>query len=334
MKSCQSREILWYECMKTFTRVQENAPPDSWKSPLMRALLDCPPRRPAVVRWSIPPLVHGIITLLTLVLILPVMTLLRCIALGLRLRGRQRVLLYAARLACLCIGLRLHIIGEGHHERGPRMFVANHVSWLDIILLCATAPAFYIASADVRSWPLFGFMARIGETEFISQSRGVRAMLRERRRLEKRLDDGESLVIFPEGGRSGRLRPGLFYSAMLIERTAAGVPVSLAPVSLCYVAARGLPLGGEAIETITMRRRDASVAAVIWRLLRLLPLDVVVELHPPILIDERVSRRQAGEHCRRLCAEGVRRNRRAWAFYAIGDSDALNENLPLKARAV
>lgn len=287
----------------------------------------------AALRWSIPPLAHGVLALVSLALILPVMTVLRCAALGLRIPGRQRVLLHAARLACRCIGIRLHIVGERPRGGEPRMFVANHVSWLDIVVLCATTPAFYIASADVRSWPLFGFMARIGETEFITQSRGARAMLRERRRLEKRLDAGESLVIFPEGGRSGQLNPGFFHSAMLIEKTAKGMPVWITPVSLCYVAARGLPLGGEAAETVTMRRRSGSMLAIVWRLLRLLPMDVVVQLHPAIRIDEHVSRQEAGEYCRRLCAEGVRRNRRAWAFYTVGDSRALDENLPLKAKA-
>ena len=286
----------------------------------------------AALRWSIPPLAHGVLALVSLALILPVMTVLRCAALGLRIPGRQRVLLHAARLACRCIGIRLHIVGERPRGGEPRMFVANHVSWLDIVVLCATTPAFYIASADVRSWPLFGFMARIGETEFITQSRGARAMLRERKRLERRLDTGESLIVFPEGGRSGRLHPGRFHSAMLIERTAGGVPVWITPVSLCYVAARGLPLGGEAAETVTMRRRGGSLAAIVWRLLRLLPMDVVVELHPSIRIDEHVDRRQAGEYCRGMCAAGVRRHRRAWAFYATGDRRALDEGRPLKAR--
>ena len=297
-----------------------------------RTRLDQPRRRPSPSHWSIPPLLHGVAALTCLALILPVMTVLRCAALGLRIPGRQRVLLWAARLACWCIGIRLHITGAREHDRTPCMFVANHVSWLDIVLLCATTPAFYIASADVRSWPLFGFMARIGETEFITQSRGVRGLLRERQRLEQRLGAGESLIIFPEGGRSGRLQPGFFHSAMLIGETANGKPVWITPVSLCYVAARGLPLGGEAAETVTMRRRSGSMRAIIWRLLRLLPMDVVVQLHPPIRIDENVSRQQAGEYCRKMCAEGVRRNRRAWAFYAIGDRKALDENLPLKAR--
>ena len=314
-----------------------------WKSPprlcyesRMSALapLDSPRRPRPDSQWSLPPFLNGIITAAALGIIIPVMTLLRCVAIGLRIPGRQNVLKYSAKLACWCIGIRLHFTGEvaALKESHPRMLVANHASWLDIIMLCATAPAFYIASAGVRNWPLFGFMARIGETEFISQSRGVRAMLRERERIGDRLDSGDNLFIFPEGGRSGRLRPGTFHSAMLMDKTAKGTPVRITPVSICYVAARGLPLGQEGADVITMRQREGSMFLTIWRLLCLLPMDVVIEIHPTIEIDDTLGRREASDYCHRRCSEGVRRNCRAWAFYTTGDERALDETLPLKVR--
>ena len=279
-------------------------------------------------------MLNGIITATALAVIIPTMTLLRCAAIGLRIPGRQNVLKYSARLACWCIGIRLHFTGEiaALKEAHPRMLVANHASWLDIIMLCATAPAFYIASADVRNWPVFGFMARIGETEFISQSRGMRAMLRERGNIGSRLDKGDNLFIFPEGGRSGRFRPGKFHSAMLIDKTAKGTSVRITPVSICYIAARGLPLGQEGADVITMRRPTGSKFSIVWRLLCLLPMDVVIEIHPTIEMSDTLGRREASDYCHKRCSEGVRRNRRAWAFYAIGDARALDEDIPLKVR--
>ena len=290
------------------------------------------PAGASTVFWSIPPLVHGFLALLTLAAILPLMTILRAAAICLRIPGRQYILLYSARLACVCIGIRIHFVGALAPNQAPRLFIANHVSWLDIILLCATTPAYYIASAQVRSWPLFGFMARIGETEFISQSRGARSLIRERQRLERRLDKGESLFMFPEGGRSGRLRPSKFYSTLFIGQTSSGDSIDIVPISLCYIASRGLPLRGEAAATVTMRRRQHSIPATIWRLLQLLPLDVVVETHPPIRMEGSFGRREVSDECRRRIAESVRRNRRAWAFYAIGDSAALDNSLSLSAR--
>ena len=300
------------------------------------ALLDCPRRLQPASGWSFPPLLHGIVAAVSLLCILPLMSLLRAVALGLRIPGRQNILTYGSRIACASIGIRLHVAGKDFipKDKQPRMWVANHCSWLDIVMLSGTAPVFYIAWEGVRHWPLFGFFARIGETEFISQSRGSRAMIRERERIAKRLDRGEALVMFPEGGRSGRLRPRLFHSAMLIDKTAEGSAVEITPVSICYVAARGLPLGGESGSVITTRRRSSGgVFGTIWRLLRLLPMDVVVELHAPVVIDDSTDRRTASDICHRRCADGVRRNRRAWAFYAIGDSRALDETLPLKAKA-
>jgi 1-acyl-sn-glycerol-3-phosphate acyltransferase len=110
------------------------------------------------------------------------------------------------------------------------LIVANHVSWLDIVVILAHTPARLLAKHEVRGWPVIGRMARRLGTVFVDRTRpktlrdtvaDVAAALRE----------GAVVAVFPEGttwcGRSGgRFRPAMFQAA--IDAGAPVVPVRLA----------------------------------------------------------------------------------------------------------
>ena len=77
---------------------------------------------------------------------------------------------WSARLLVIA-GIELHTSGEPL-ERGA-MLVANHVSWLDIFVLNALAPAAFVSKAEVRSWPAIGWLAAKNDTLFLHRgSRG------------------------------------------------------------------------------------------------------------------------------------------------------------------
>ncbi len=81
------------------------------------------------------------------------------------------------------------------------LLVSNHLSYLDILAICATAPAVFVSKADVRRWPVFGWLASLGGTIFIERERRshVGAVNRE---IESALDEGVLVVVFPEGTSS------------------------------------------------------------------------------------------------------------------------------------
>jgi 1-acyl-sn-glycerol-3-phosphate acyltransferase len=60
-----------------------------------------------------------------------------------------------------CRLLGIHVVRRGRMSRQrPTLFVSNHVSYLDIIVLGSLIPGSFIAKAEIKSWPLFGWLAR------------------------------------------------------------------------------------------------------------------------------------------------------------------------------
>ena len=81
------------------------------------------------------------------------------------------------------------------------LIVSNHLSYLDILVLCSIAPTVFVSKADVRNWPVFGWLASLAGTVFIERERRthVGAVNRE---IESALADGVPVVVFPEGTSS------------------------------------------------------------------------------------------------------------------------------------
>ncbi len=112
------------------------------------------------------------------------------------------------------------------------MFVANHISWLDIYLLDAVCPARFVAKAEVRAWPVIGWLAvKIG-TLFIERARR-HDTARAGREVVDALRQGDCVAVFPEGTTSNGtlLRP--FHASLLQSAINSGA--RLWPVAVRYV---------------------------------------------------------------------------------------------------
>ncbi len=158
---------------------------------------------------------------------------------GLPPRVRAALIRAWARLVLGSLGVRVRVrsadgSAAGRGRGGPgggALLVANHVSWLDILLIAALRPARMMAKTEVRRWPLLGPLAAWGGTLFIDRDR-LRALPGTVAELAGALRRGERVAVFPEGstwcGRAGgRFRPALFQAAL-----DAGVPVQ--PMALRY----------------------------------------------------------------------------------------------------
>jgi 1-acyl-sn-glycerol-3-phosphate acyltransferase len=118
------------------------------------------------------------------------------------------------------------------------MIVCNHISWLDIFVINALYPCRFVAKAEIRDWPLAGWLVAQAGTVFIA--RGNKRELRNIfKGLVHALQDGQRVAFFPEGttAAQGTLLP---FHANLFEAAVDGkVPVQ--PFALSYVDAAGQP---------------------------------------------------------------------------------------------
>jgi len=145
---------------------------------------------------------------------------------------RRRVPAIAAgwlRRGVAILGVR--VLARGRPHPHPVLMLANHISWLDILVLATQSDSGYVAKAELAGWPLLGWLARVGGTEFIR--RGSHADLaRAGEQMALRLKAGQRLTLFPEGTSGGSVLPARFRPRLLQAAVAARVPVQ--PVAIYY----------------------------------------------------------------------------------------------------
>jgi 1-acyl-sn-glycerol-3-phosphate acyltransferase len=109
------------------------------------------------------------------------------------------------------------------------LLVANHLSYLDIILLAALRPCVFVSKSEVRAWPVFGQCATLGSTIFVDRSRrgGVSGVVEQ---MREALADDLLIVLFPEGTSSGGARVLPFRSSLLEPALQLGCPVTAAAI--------------------------------------------------------------------------------------------------------
>ena len=135
------------------------------------------------------------------------------------------------------LGIALHLEGEAP-QQGPLMLVANHLSWLDILVVHAARHCRFVSKSEVHHWPLIGAMAAGGGTLFIERA-SRRDAMRVVHHMATALESGDMLAIFPEGttGNGSTLLP--FHANLIQAAISAHAPVM--PVGLRYVQADGQP---------------------------------------------------------------------------------------------
>jgi 1-acyl-sn-glycerol-3-phosphate acyltransferase len=111
------------------------------------------------------------------------------------------------------------------------LIVSNHLSYYDILVFSAAAGSSFVSKAEVRSWPLFGPLARLAGTVFVERQSAHRSA-QAAEELSGCLRAGHPVTVFPEAttGDGTHLLP--FRSTMFQAALDAGVPVT--PVAIGY----------------------------------------------------------------------------------------------------
>ncbi len=205
-----------------------------------------------------------------------------------RLQPQQqglRVQVWASALVQL-LGIELRITGPVP-VAGPLLLVANHISWLDIVVLHAAHHCRFVSKEDVRRWPLVGTLATGAGTLYI-QRESRRDALRVVHHMARALTDGDILAVFPEGttGDGNSLLP--FHANLIQSAITAQAPVQ--PVALRYTdGATGAH--SQAMSYIG----DETLVGSLWRTLCASGVRANVVFGAPQLADGRDRRTWAGD---------------------------------------
>ncbi len=201
------------------------------------------------------------------------------------------------------MGFTVRVTGMPSRRR-PTLFVANHVSFIDIEILGALVEGCFIAKADVARWPLFGWLAKLQRTVFVD--RRVSSTHRQRNAIRERLDEDDNLILFPEGTTGDGNRALPFKSALFSVADYAGPhgPLEVQPVSIAYTRLDGIPIG-RFYRPFLAWYGDMEFIPHLWTMLGLGRVGVEVSFHPTVTLPQFGSRKALAEHCYREVAAGV-----------------------------
>ncbi|GAB4217880.1 MAG: lysophospholipid acyltransferase family protein [Rhodoferax sp.] len=172
------------------------------------------------------------------------------------------------------LGIALRVRGEPP-VRGPVLLVANHISWLDILVLLASCPCRFVSKVEVGRWPVIGRLTHAAGTLFI-QRESRRDALRVVHQMAACLSPEQSwvLAIFPEGTTSNGLQLLPFHANLFQAAIAANAPVQ--PVALRFEDAAS----GQ-ISLAPCYIDDDSLLDSVWRTLCAPPLRVALHFGAP-----------------------------------------------------
>lgn len=202
------------------------------------------------------------------------------------------------------IGLKIEQRGHGVSTEHPTLFISNHCSYLDIIILSGFTPVSFVAKSEIASWPLIGTLARLQQTVFVNRRRANAGQHVDA--VTQALRAGRNLVIFPEGtsGDGSRVMPFKPTLFRVADITVDGHPVAVQPVSITLSAINGLP-AGRYERPLFCWYGDMALGPHLWTLLGLGSLTVTVEFFPILRRNQFESHKDMAQYCHKLIADSV-----------------------------
>ncbi len=189
--------------------------------------------------------------------------------------------------------LNVEICLEGESLIDNGFFVANHISWLDAVVLAQIANFSFIAKNEVKRWPLIGHFSQMMRTVFI-QRKNKFSVYRSLPQLEHQLHRGQSLLVFPEGTTTtGRATlpffPMLYQSAVTTGRPVQPIAIRYSDLNNNFLADIGFV-------------EDDTLFDTLFRMLREDQIRAHIHVLPPIAAGS-MNRKEMAKHSRDAIAE-------------------------------
>jgi 1-acyl-sn-glycerol-3-phosphate acyltransferase len=212
----------------------------------------------------------------------------------LRLPGRGQISIAYSRTVCALLGVRIRVVGTPPQDRSV-LIISNHVSWLDVLVITATAPVVFVAKREVVHWPLIGWVARARGTVFVDRERRQKTA-EANADIARFLAEGQSIVLFAEGTSSDGNRVLPFRSALVgalktaLAQVNPGARIAVQPLSIGYTGVQGLPMGRQHRPVVAWYG-DRNLLPHLKQFLRRRAVDVLLSWGDPI--DEGIADRKA-----------------------------------------
>jgi 1-acyl-sn-glycerol-3-phosphate acyltransferase len=195
---------------------------------------------------------------------------------------------------------------HGEVADGAVLYVANHLSWLDIPVLGGHLDGSFVAKAEVGVMPLVGSLANIQNTIYVDRSQRHRAG-DQANGIRERLRDGGNVILFPEGTSNNGVHILPFKSSLFSVAEGEGVEhVRIQPITIAYTHLNGLPLTRNRLMELAWIG-DMELAPHAIDVMGLGRVMAHVQCHAPVRRSDFPDRKALARHCREEIAEGYHR---------------------------
>ena len=157
-------------------------------------------------------------------------------------RLKSRLMRAWSRGVCRLLGIRVTV--RGKPPAPPFLLVANHLSYVDIVVLASCAEGVFVARGDLSGWPLLGPLSRSVDTLYVDRN-NRRDLPRIGASMAAMLREGRGVYLFPEGTSSGGASILPFKPAILDLAARHSIPVWYAAIS--YRTPAGSAPAGQAV---------------------------------------------------------------------------------------
>ncbi len=225
-----------------------------------------------------------------------------CNIIGYRLKKIYPLFFY--KMIKIITGININFDAAKYNKKNIGvLYIANHVSWFDIICLGTLLNARFIAKKEVSKMGIFGFLAKLSNTFFIDNE-NKNKIIEYNHLIQKKLQEGENFIIFPEGTTSDGNGIKDFKSSMLECAFDDKNQINIQPISICYSKLNNIPMG------IYLRRNiawvgDTSMVAAMANFLTSGRITVDIVFHELMNINKFKDRKELASYCEKKILSGL-----------------------------
>ncbi len=229
---------------------------------------------------------------------------------GMTIRDQRKLRLFRAELVSRysrrllrALSITTEAGGTPEHATSPCLFVCNHVSYLDVLVIASSHPSLFVTSVEIRDTPFLGGLARLGGCLFVER-RSRERLSQEKSEITDALQQGISVTVFPEATSTDGEAVLPFKAALFDCAIQAGVPVVVAHID--YPRINGQKPSRYLLDQVHFYG-DHVFSVQLARLLRLQVVTARLEVLAAVTPGAGTDRRTLADLCYGLVVEAHRR---------------------------
>lgn len=196
-------------------------------------------------------------------------------------------------------GMDIEISVQGRFpERGA--VISNHLSYVDIVVYAALHSCVFVSKAEIRGWPVIGWMTTMSGTVYVERGHGGSA-IKAREGMQATLDAGLPVVFFPEGTTTNGSEMLKFHSGLLAQAMQGGSPITAAFVRY-WLGAGDEPGASVANDVCYWGDRKMLGHVFVFLGLRGVRVEVRFAEHPIAFSSDQLHRKQAAVEAQKAVA--------------------------------